>query len=211
MTRTICYTGPSMNPLLRTGDGLEVIPYEGNPMNIGDVVVFCHPEEKYQIVHRVVAITSEGIRTRGDNNNSLDPWVVQPEDIIGRVVSAKRKTKQKTIHGGSRGRMLALALLFRKKAHITTSKLLHSPYHSLSGSGIFRHFVPLLPKMRILTFRRSGGDELQLFMGNKIIGRCVPGSNQWQIMRPFRLFVDEAYLNSNGTGLKDYEHSQVKG
>lgn len=193
---TTYYSGLSMYPMLKTGDGLEVIPYKDNPMSIGDVVVFCHPEKKYQIVHRVLAITSKGIRTRGDNNISPDPLLIHPKDIIGQAVSAIRK-KKKTIHGGKKGRILALAFRFRKKTLQTTSKLLHIPYHSLSRSGFSKRFVPLLPRMRILTFLRPGGNELQLFLGKKMIGRCMPGNNHWQIMRPFRLFVDETYLNPN--------------
>ncbi len=196
------YKGPSMNPTLKAGDGLYVIPYGDNPIDTGDVVVFRHPEEKYKIVHRVVAVDPQGLRTRGDNNKGLDSWVLRPEEIIGRVVSAGRNTKIRTIRGGARGRMLASVLWAIKNINMTVSKILHPAYHLLARSGIFLKLVPLLPKMRILSFNRPEGDELQLFMGNHMFGRYLPEYDQWRIMRPFRLFVDEACLKRNRSRLK---------
>ena len=190
------HTGPSMNPTLKAGDGLGVVPYGNNPIDTGDVVVFRHPEEKYKIVHRVVAVDPQGLITRGDNNNGLDPWVLRPEEIIGRVVSAGRNTKIRKIHGGTRGRMLASVLWAIKNINMTVSKILHPAYHLLARSGLFLKLVPLLPKMRILSFNQPEGNELQLFMGNYMIGRYLPGNDQWRIMRPFRLFVDEAAYNN---------------
>ena len=104
------YAGPSMNPTLKAGDGINVIPYGNRKFFIGDVVVFPRPEGNDNVVHRVVAVDSQGIRTRGDNNLNMDPWVLLPDDIIGRVVSAKRKNRNVTIHGRIRGSIIASAL-----------------------------------------------------------------------------------------------------
>ena len=181
-----------MNSTLKAGDGLCVIPYGDSSISVGDVVVFLHPDKKYNIVHRVVAVDPQGLRTRGDNNNGLDPWVLSPEEIIGRVVSAGRDTKIRTIHGGTRGRTLAPVLWAIKNINMTVSKILHPAYHWLARSGGFLKLVPLLPKMRTLSFNRPEGNELQLFMGSYMIGRYLPGNDQWRIILPFRLFVDEA-------------------
>ena len=37
------YIGPRMNPLLRAGDGLRIIHYDGKPISRGDVIVFVPP------------------------------------------------------------------------------------------------------------------------------------------------------------------------
>lgn len=188
------YTGPSMNPTLRAGDGLCVIPYGDKKIRIGDVVVFRHPEGQDNIVHRVVSVNSRGVRTRGDNNTDIDPWVLRPEDIIGRVVSAQRTHRNVSIHGGAWGRALALVLWTKKHANSTVSRILHPAYHLLARSGLFRKCLPFHRKTRVFSFTRPEGKELQLLLGNRVIGRRLPGRDQWQIARPFRLLLDETSL-----------------
>jgi signal peptidase len=190
------YTGPSMNPTLKAGDGLGVIPYRGKEIRIGDVVVFRHPEAQHNVVHRVVSVNSHGVRTRGDNSITIDPWVLRPGDIIGRVISAQRNHKNVSIHGGAWGRALAPVLWTRKRANSTVSRILHPAYHLLARSGLFRKCLPLHRKTRILSFNRPQGTELHLLLGTRVIGRRPPGGDQWQIARPFRLFLDETSLPS---------------
>ena len=52
---------------------------------MGDVILFVSKDNL--VVHRVVGIASEGISTRGDNNNDDDPGLVAPEKVVGIVVS----------------------------------------------------------------------------------------------------------------------------
>lgn len=196
------YMGPSMNPTLKAGDILCVIQQGDNPARVGDVVVFRHPVKKHKIVHRVVVVDPQGLKTRGDSNMKIDPWLLKTEDIIGRVVSVRRKMKSKTVHGGVWGRMSASVLWALKNTNRTVSKTLHPAYHWLAISGIFRKIVPFLPKMRLLCFYRPEGKEVQLLMGNYMIGRNLPGNDRWRIMRPFRLFVDEACLKPDRSRFK---------
>ena len=44
------YTGPSMNPILRTGDRLNISPYDGQKIRRGDVIVFISPEDGSKVV-----------------------------------------------------------------------------------------------------------------------------------------------------------------
>ncbi len=194
MLRDINYTGPSMNPTLKAGDGLFVVPYKDKKIRIGDVVVFRDPEGKYNIVHRVVAVDSRGVTTKGDNNINIDSWILLPDDIIGRVVTVQRKSKSLTIRGGAWGRIFAPILRTIKQVNLSVSRILHPAYHWFAGSGIFIKFNWFLPKIHVLSFNRPEGREFQLLMGNCAIGRCLPGKDQWQIARPFRLFVDETSL-----------------
>jgi hypothetical protein len=188
------YMGPSMNPSLKAGDGLNVVPYENRKVCVGDVVVFRPPGGNHDVVHRVVSVDAEGVRTRGDNNSQVDPWVLQRGDIIGRVVSARRGSGSVTIHGGAWGRVLGPALRTEKQLNQTISRILHPAYHLLARSGVLSAFLPLQRKTRILCFNRNGGKELQLLVGKRVIGRRLPDKNQWEISRPFRLFIDESSL-----------------
>ena len=194
MNPMLNYTGPSMKPTLKPGDGLRVHPYEGRKIRIGDVVVACPPEREQHVVHRVVSVDSHGIKTRGDNNNNTDAWVLCAENIIGQVVGANRKNKYKTIYGGLLGRVYASGLRAIKQIDWTISRILHPVYHRLASSGIFRNLLPRQLKTQILCFKRANGIEMQLLMGRWVIGRRLNGQDRWHIRRPFRLFVDEHSL-----------------
>jgi len=194
MTHNVNYMGPSMNPTLKAGDGLSVMPYGSRRIQIGDVIVFHEPEGKNNIAHRVVAVDWQGVRTKGDNNINIDPWVLLPGDIIGRVVSAQRKSERLTIRGGTWGRIFAPLIWILKQVNLSVSRILRPAYHMLARSGIFNNCTRFLPKTRVVSFHRPGGTEYHLLMGNRVIGRRLPGKDHWQIARPFRLFVDEASL-----------------
>jgi signal peptidase I len=191
---TLNYTGPSMKPTLKPGDGLRIHAYGDRKIRTGDVVVVCPTERKQHVVHRVVSIDSHGIRTRGDNNNNMDDWVLCAEEIIGQVVCANRKNRSKTIYGGLPGRIYASGLRTIKQIDLTVSRILHPVYHRLASSGIFRNLLPQQLKTHILCFKRANGIEMQLLMGKWVIGRRLTDQDRWHIRRPFRLFVDEYTL-----------------
>jgi len=188
------YTGPSMNPILKPGDGLRVIPYGGRKIRVGDVVVI-HPSDiEEHVVHRVVSIDSEAIKTRGDNNGNLDPWPLRPEDIIGRLDRAKRKNRTQKIYGGFPGRIYVSGFRAIKQVDSMVSRILHPLYHGLAKSGIFRKFLPQQMKPQVLCFKGPNFTQMQLLMGSRVVGRLRPGQDRWHIRRPFRLFVDEFTL-----------------
>jgi hypothetical protein len=183
-----------MKPTLKPADGLRVLPYGDRKIRIGDVVVVRPPERKQHVVHRVVSFDSHGIKTRGDNNNSTDAWVLCAEDIIGQVVCVNRKNRSKTICGGLRGKIYASGLRAIKQVDLAVSKILNPVYHRLAGSGIFKSLLPQQLKTHVLCFRRANGIEMQLLMGRWVVGRRLTGQDRWHIRRPFRLFVDEYTL-----------------
>jgi len=191
------YNGPSMNPILKAGDQIRVVPYASRNIRVGDVVVFQAPEGKQHVTHRVISVDSRGVRTRGDNNNNIDSWILQPEEITGRVDSALRGAKRVPIHGGRRGMMYASALRSIKRANLTISRMLRPAYHRLLKSGIFRRAVPNRARPRVICFLKPNGVEMHLLMGRWMIGRCRPGLDRWWIRRPFKLFVDENSLPEN--------------
>ncbi len=192
----LTYIGPSMLPTFKPGDLMDVIPYETSRMRVGDVVVFVPVGWEHNIVHRVVSIAPEGIRTKGDNNNKVDSFVLSAGDIIGRVVSIRRGNRQSSIRGGARGRIAAQMLRARKRADLAISRACQPVYRRLARTGIFRKTLSRWIKTHVICFRRRDGIEMQLFMGRRIIGRCCPGRTDWHIRRPFRLFVNELSLPS---------------
>jgi len=191
------YIGPSMNPTLRPGDRLRVIPYDGRDIRRGDVVVFVPPGGDTKIIHRVVYIDSNGIKTRGDNCNQPDGWVLSPDCILGRVVAAQRSNRWRSIFGGPLGRLFAEAVRVIHAVDSCVSFLLRPAYREFARAGIFIRLLPAQMRPRVISLNRVAGKELQLLLGRRVVGRWLPGKTRWHIRRPFRLFVDEETLPEN--------------
>jgi len=196
-SKRINYIGPSMNPTLKSGDRLCVSPCDGQRIQRGDVVVFISPEDGSKVVHRVVSSNPSGIRTRGDNNNRVDPWLLSHDEILGRVVSAKRGNRWRRVFGGKIGQLLGVAIRAFRALDAGVSSRLRPKYNRLEMAGIFRPWLPTRIKIRVISFNRPEGTELQLLMGRRVVGRWLPGMSRWYIRRPFRLFVDESTLPEN--------------
>ena len=63
--------------------------YKDRGIRGGDVVAFRSPHYRILTVHRVVKLDPRGVSTKGDNNLTIDAWILHPSDIIGRVDSVK--------------------------------------------------------------------------------------------------------------------------
>jgi hypothetical protein len=58
----------------------------GQPLRVGEVIVFREPGATTVFVHRVDRVLPGGrLLTKGDLERSPDPWVVRPSDVIGSV------------------------------------------------------------------------------------------------------------------------------
>jgi signal peptidase len=194
----ITYIGPSMNPSLKAGDILKVVPYQGNKIRVGDIVVFHPPGGQSQVVHRVVSLDMRGvIRTRGDNNSNNDPCDLSVDRITGHVVSVQRGAKHIPICGGRRGSISANVRRAAKIFSRVFSNMLHPAYHYLARKGVFRKLLYPYFKPRIICYRRTNGVEMQLFVGSWVVGRRLAGQNRWRIRRPFRLFIDEKLVGDD--------------
>ncbi len=194
--KLMIYTGPSMNPTLKDGDGLHLVSYQGRKIQPGDVIVFLSPEKDRKITHRVVSNNGQGIRTQGDNNSRVDSGILKPEHILGRVVFAQRRDRKIRVLGGVMGQFYALLI---REMHIIDSwisSLLRPIYYQLARSGIFKRWAPIQKRIRIISYARSGGAERQLLLGRQLIGQLLPRKDRWQIKRPFRLFIDEECLGN---------------
>lgn len=180
-----------MNPTLHEADLLEIVPYGEQTVRIGDVILFLPPEGEQLIVHRVISITSEGIRTRGDNNTNNDPWLLQPESITGRAVAAWRGQKNRQIIGACPGWLMAhLARWQRILVQHLFFPLLRPIYRFLLWLNMGHRLLPSRFRARIVIFRANGRNHLRLLLGGRVIGWYDAGQIQWHIQRPFRLFVN---------------------
>jgi signal peptidase len=188
------YVGPSMNPTLREPEIMEVVPYDGRPMRVGDVAIFMPPQAERPVVHRIVRVTPAGISTIGDNNTREDASLLQPENIEGRVVAAWSGRKRRKIAGGLQGRLTNRRLRWRCILDRGVSRLLHPLYHALSRRGWIAKLLPAPFRPRVVVFEAQGEDLYRLLLGQHVIGQYDERKREWRIRRPFRLFVDERTL-----------------
>ncbi|MGD2101596.1 MAG: signal peptidase I [Acidimicrobiia bacterium] len=74
----------SMEPLISPGDVVLVSPLRSHP-EIGDIVAFPDPlKGDRDILHRVVGFAEDGsILTKGDANDTNDPWQLDPSLVLG--------------------------------------------------------------------------------------------------------------------------------
>lgn len=185
------YTGQSMRPLFSEADILQVMPYNGAEINKGDVVIFRSPEEDKFIIHRVVSVAHDGIRTKGDNNSEPDPWLICRERIIGRV----ERTGMDAIRGGRAGLLYNEFIRGYLKAKRVLFSFLSPLYCLISEKANLSGLTARIAPLRVIAMEKKEGRELQLMIGRLFIGRLSPVSNKWEIKRPFRVFINQKSLS----------------
>lgn len=83
-TPVVAVFSESMVPTFYKGD--MIVVSGSDKFSVGDIIVFQTTERSYPIIHRINNITEEGIRTKGDNNQYVDPWIVKESGIYGKAV-----------------------------------------------------------------------------------------------------------------------------
>lgn len=185
------HRGSSMNPTLDEADLLEVAPYGGRPVRVGDVIAIAPPGGDHLIVHRVVRVTPDGVCTRGDNNAGEDGWCLQPAQIVGRAVAAWRGHRRRRVAGGWAGCLWARLVRTRRLLDQALSALLRPAYHGLARSGIVRRLTPPFLRPRLVVFGTGEKARPRLLLGRRVVGQYDALRQCWHIRRPFRLFLDE--------------------
>lgn len=184
------YIGSSMSPTLQEPEILEIMPYGNRPLRVGDVVFFRSPGAHQTVVHRIVRLTPKGIFTRGDNNRRDDAFILQPEDISGRVVAAWQGRKNRAVAGGRKGQLIGRWLPWKRLLDRKISYLLHYIYYALTHWRFLTTLLPVGLRPKIVVFQNKGIGRPCILLGRHIIGRYDDRRQQWQIHRPFRLIVD---------------------
>ncbi|MBM4430180.1 MAG: signal peptidase I, partial [Chloroflexi bacterium] len=126
-----------MNPTLRQPDLLTVVRYGERRIQPGDVICFRPPQGSHTVVHRVVSVSAQGIRTRGDNNPSEDDHWLQPSDVLGQVVAARDSRGERRIAGSWHGQLTRRGVLLGRGVWRLGGRLLHGLYYALARSGLF--------------------------------------------------------------------------
>ena len=186
--RTFYYAGPSMRPTFRNGDLLK-IDDRGQDPRPGDVIIFRKGSDR-PVIHRIVSRETDGFLTRGDNNGQMDPWTVQPFEVIGRVSAKKRSTRWHPTVGGYPGVWLGRLFYLKNLVRNNSIRLLRPGYRFLGkwmARAIYRAgFIP-----EIYRFERPDGVELQWIFAGRLVGFRSPGADSWRIRPPFRLLFGE--------------------
>jgi hypothetical protein len=190
----LTYAGSSMNPTLRRPDLLEVAPYAGKPVRVGDVILFSPPDYGGDVVHRVSRIAPQGIRTRGDNNDKEDPYVLVPGDVMGQVVAAWRGQKRRAIAGGRVGRVTGHWARWQLAADRSAERLFSPLRGILVRWGALRLLIPAHLRPRVVVFGAGQSKSWQVLTGSTVVGRYDFARRQWCVKWPFRPFVDESSL-----------------
>jgi signal peptidase I len=141
--------GDSMHPWLRKGDIVLVQCVDPGSISKGDVIVV--RSAGAFVTHRIVASGLDGWYTKGDNALRLDR-PVQPEMIVGRVVTIERNGKNRSFQGRFWDRMgrLIAGLSWREAA------LYSWLYTKTKSHGLARLLTTFLriPTWLLLVFRR---------------------------------------------------------
>ncbi len=72
-----------MAPTFRAGDVIWVSPLIA-PISTGQIISFNYQGKL--ITHRVIAVSGDTLVTKGDNNQTADPWQVKLSDVVGEPV-----------------------------------------------------------------------------------------------------------------------------
>ena len=78
------YTG-SMEPAIPVGGIVVIKPVNPETLREGDIICF-QLSESTSVTHRIINVTDEGFKTKGDANEDPDQGIVEKENIIGKVI-----------------------------------------------------------------------------------------------------------------------------
>ncbi len=190
----IVYAGPSMNPVLRAPDLLDVVPYQGKQPAVGDIICFTLPGDEKNIVHRIIRITASGIQTQGDNNSSADPDLIQEDQVTGRVIGAIQGNHYQKIAGGMPGRFTRGGMRIRRFALTLLFRIFRLVKPVLVLTPAITHILPGRWKPRIVLFSSRNTRIMRLFFGASVAGEFNTKRGTWTIRFPFRLLVNETAL-----------------
>jgi hypothetical protein len=137
----------SMVPHLSGGDAVLAAPRAARPRQ-GDLLLY--RQRDYWVVHRFLSSTTtrdggEGLRTRGDGRNALDPCLI-PEDVLARVVALRRAGVWRSLAGRPAGvyaRLMAWHDLLWAAAGVVAGHFHLGRLVAALDLGVLRLVVPL--------------------------------------------------------------------
>ncbi len=186
--------GPSMYPTLRSGDGIILEPFKSEAnLKVGDIILYSRSDGLSDIVHRIIRIEKDGVITRGDNNNRIDPGTVPFSNIIGKVISAKRGDKTVRIYSGTPGMAVHRLMLLRMYLRPAVLYIPRIVINLIADLRLF-FFVHRFINIKIIHIKRDGTDGKLLYYKNRVIGKTIEGPDKWKIFLPYNIFIDTRKL-----------------
>jgi len=149
-----------------------------------------HADEEVQVLLQEQMAAPNLITYTGPSMNST----LREGDLL-EVVAAQRGQRRRAIPGGQSG-LFAMHINRLQRAFLHRgTRLLSGVYHSLAQKGRFQGFLPKKFKLQVVSFQTNRYQELyKLMVNGKEVGRYDNRTDEWRILRPFRLFVDENEL-----------------
>ncbi len=184
------YRGRSMLAVFRPGDYLVLEAAHLDQIRIGDVVVFHSPDtddDTGTIVHRVIAISPEGLTTQGDTNPWPDGVLVTAENLLGRVIALERRGRRRAVWGGRLGLGWARLVRAVRRAQRIGWLRLFQPIGHLPWGLLRASRLPVLlwkPKINRVRFAAKDGYVIKYMCGRRAVARWWPESGGSGGQRP---------------------------
>ncbi len=183
-----------MKPTLPEHAVLLVEPYEGRGIRPGDVVVLRLPGSSATVVHRTVSFSKKRFITKGDANEAPDPWVTDPDAVMGKVCYACAGKGLRRIHGGVLGVWTAAAVRARRSLARLLVPMVRPLLKVIGCRSLITRLWTLACNPKVVKFSRNGESTLFLLVGRRRIGRFEPDQGNWRLTHPFLSFLDVSVL-----------------
>jgi hypothetical protein len=190
---SISYAGKSMFPHLLDGDILSF--HRCGPYRRGDVIVYHEPRSDRYIIHRIVRINGDKIRTGGDNNARPDPYVLSTCDIVGKITGNNRFGEELRVLNGIAGFLWYLYQTRLQRQIYRILKIFRPLYIAASEPPLlyplFVRWGTLRPSVLV---RPDGLIEVHVCLNRRYAAWIHEREGTWHILAPYRLFIREADL-----------------
>lgn len=87
MKQLIKVYSEAMEPAIKSGATISYKTVDFDSLEVGDIIVIQFSADSAIFISRISEITSEGLKTKADNNPGPDSWTVTPDYLIGKVVT----------------------------------------------------------------------------------------------------------------------------
>lgn len=85
--------GFSMHPFIQDGDLVTLARCNMKKIRCGDVIALPHPNYGNLIIHRVIKLEANRVKTKGDFNPASDGWINR-DQILAQVVRVQRTHRE---------------------------------------------------------------------------------------------------------------------
>ncbi len=187
------YRGSSMLAIFRPGDYLVIEMADFTLLAPGDVIVFCPQEPDSAIVHRIIEVLPEGLRTRGDTNRHPDQTLVTPGMLLGQVIAFERRGRRVKIWGGKTGLLQAKLAGWLRRGRLLPGMWLRwlgrIPWRVLRSSKLAR--LAWNPPIQRVKFAAGEDFLVKYICGGRVVARWRPASGAFQVEHPYDLIISK--------------------